>query len=384
MPVKRRLAFVFPGFEAMPVAAHKARFVREARKTAPVYNMVVEIGEGEIRDGPVSTAEIPVVASGEGWKTETEVVIFGLADLSASYAARNPVSRVAAGLLALGDFLVSGTFLRFLATSWRYGLFFAYPIALLAVSAAIAFVAAVILPLHSGFQAAIAAVLFVALLWAASARLHFLLMMDDWAFARDMVRERRPEFGHALTALSKEIEARIGRSQAEEVLFAAHSFGAISAVFCLADLLHGGRTMPSTGLLTVGSSLLKAALHPAAARLRNAIAAVANGPVAWLDVQSLTDPMNFYRSNPAGSLGIECSHPPKVTQIRFRHQLTPATYRAIKRNFFRVHRQFVYAVEKRSDYSFHAILCGPEPFTEVARRGGLAQAWPAGPADCAA
>jgi len=384
MPVKRRLAFVFPGFEAMPVAAHRARFIREARKTAPVYGMDLEIGEGRLRDGPISMAEFPVLASGENWRTETEIVIFGLADLSARYAARNPAARVAAGLVALGDFLISGAFLRFLATSWRYGLFFAYPLALLALSAGVAFAIGAVLPLHFGFQAAIAAALFVALLWAASARLHFLLMMDDWAFARDMVRERRPEFGETLAALSKEIEARIGRTQADEVLFAAHSFGAISAIFCLADLLPGGRGMPPTGLLTAGSSLLKAALHPAAARLREAVAAVANGSVAWLDVQSLTDPMNFYRSNPAGSLGIACSHPPKVTRIRFRHQLTPATYRAIKRNFFRVHRQFVYAVEKRSDYSFHAILCGPEPFADVAKRGGLAQTWPADAAPCAA
>lgn len=384
MPVKRRLAFVFPGFEAMPVAAHRARFVREARKTAPVYGMALEIGDGDLGDGPVSMAEIPVIASGEGWKTETEVVIFGLADLSAVYATRNPVRRVAGGLLSLGDFLISGTFFRFLATSWRYGLFFVYPIALLALSVAIALIAAALLPLDFGWWAVIGAGLSVALLWAASARLHFLLMMDDWAFARDMVRERRPELGQRLDALSKDIEARIARSQADEVLFAAHSFGAISAVFCLADMLHGGRRMPPAGLLTVGSSLLKAALHPAAARLRSAVAAVANGPVAWLDVQSLTDPMNFYRSNPAGSLGIESLHPPKVTHIRFRHQLTPETYGTIRRNFFRVHRQFVYAVEKRSDYSFHAILCGPEPFTEVARRGGLAHAWPADPADCAA
>ena len=59
--------------------------------------------------------------------------------------------------------------------------------------------------------------------------------------------------------------------------------------------------------------------------------------------------------------------------MRFRNQLDPATYRAIKRDFFRVHRQFVFGVERRSHYAYHAILCGPEPFAEVARRGGAAR-----------
>ena len=96
----------------------------------------------------------------------------------------------------------------------------------------------------------------------------------------------------------------------------------------------------------------------------------------WLDVQSLTDILNFYGSEPA-----QAAHRPRpvpmqnTTKVRFRNQLGEATYRAIKRDFFRVHRQFVFGVERRSHYSYHAILLGPEPFAAVARRGGLADDW---------
>jgi hypothetical protein len=130
-------------------------------------------------------------------------------------------------------------------------------------------------------------------------------------------------------------------------------------------------------LLTAGSSLLKVALHPAAKTLRKAVETIVTGPVTWIDAQSLTDPMNFYDSDPPKALGIAAGRAPRILKVRFRSQLTPQTYRAIKYDLFRVHRQFVYAVEKRSAYSFHAILCGPEPFAAVAGRGGLAQAWPA-------
>jgi hypothetical protein len=384
VPVKRRLAFVFPGFEAMPVAAHRARFVREAKKTAPVYGMRLEIGETSYEAGAVSAAVFPVAAVGEGWSTETEVVVYGLADLSDVYAMRNPLARMATGLVALGDFVLTGTFFRFVATSWRYCLFFAYPLVLLAGAVAIAAAVGLLLPGGFALRTTAAAAVLAGVLWFASARMHFLLMMDDWSLARDVVRERRADLVTRIDRLAREIGARMARSEADEVLFAAHSFGAITAVLCLAKLLRSERPMPPTGLLTVGSSLLKAALHPAAGDLRAAVATVASSPVAWLDVQSLTDPLNFYRSNPAGSLGVSCRRPPRVMLVRFREQLQPATYRAIKRNFFRVHRQFVYATERRSDYSFHAIICGPEPFAQVADRGGLAETWPADPAARAA
>ena len=56
------------------------------------------------------------------------------------------------------------------------------------------------------------------------------------------------------------------------------------------------------GLLTVGSSLLKVALHPAAQALRKNVETVASSKTIWIDVQSLTDPMNFYKSDPVRDL----------------------------------------------------------------------------------
>jgi hypothetical protein len=95
-----------------------------------------------------------------------------------------------------------------------------------------------------------------------------------------------------------------------------------------------------------------------------------------VDCQSLTDPMNFYGSKPLHTLGLAEGREARTIHVRFRTQLKPETYRAIKHDFFRVHRQFVYGVEKRSPYAFHAILCGPEPFAAFAERGKLTESWP--------
>ncbi len=145
----------------------------------------------------------------------------------------------------------------------------------------------------------------------------------------------------------------------------------------LADALQGTTKTERTGLLTVGSSLLKIALHPAAAKLRGAVKAIVAADIPWLDVQSLTDILNFYGTKPAELIAGRSSASQNTTKVRFRNQLESATYRAIKRDFFRVHRQFVYGVERRSHYSYHAILCGPEPFADVVRRGGLRDHWSA-------
>ena len=158
-------------------------------------------------------------------------------------------------------------------------------------------------------------------------------------------------------------------------LFAAHSFGAIAAVRVLADTLRQSRNAEQSGLLTVGSSLLKIALHPAAKPLRADVEAIVTADRPWLDVQSLTDILNFYGTRPAELLAGRSGPNQNTTKVRFRNQLDPATYRAIKRDFFRVHRQFVFGVERRSHYAYHAILCGPEPFAEVVRRGGLLDDW---------
>lgn len=376
MPVSRRLALVFPGFEPLPVEAHCARFIREAKRTAEAYSMALSMSDPVYCEAGLRAGTIAVDAAGAGWHSQTEVVVYGLGDLNAAYAQRNPVVRLLSGLAALADFVVTGTFFRFVWTSWRYSLFFLYPLLTLFGVLAIAAAVGVFLPVPTAFRWVVATLAFIGLLWLASKRMYFLLMMDDWAFARDMARERRPDVAERIAAVAADMERRLSAPHREEVVLAAHSFGAITVMLAMASLLSKGRSMRGVGLLTVGSSLLKVALHPAASRLRQAVGMIASSPVVWVDCQSLTDPMNFYGSKPLHTLGLAEGREARTIRVRFRSQLKPETYRAIKHDFFRVHRQFVYGVEKRSPYSFHAILCGPEPFAAFAERGRLAESWP--------
>lgn len=369
--VSRRLVLFFPGFEAMPVEAHCRRFIREARKSAPVHGFFLP------DDIPLrvedDTGSFEMTATGEGWKTVTRIVVYGLGNAPARYASRNPAARIAGGIFGLADFVLTGTVLRFAATSWRYVLFFAYPLVLaglVPLGAWLAFALAAAAGAGWAAAAVLAAGAGAAFLWFAARRLHFLLLMDDWTFARALARGRDADNEDAVAAAAADCKRRLAAFPEGEVVVAAHSLGAVAAIRCLAALLRQGEGR-RIGLLTVGSSLLKVALHPAARELRGEVAQVAASGCDWLDVQALTDPINFYKSDPARALGIAGAAGVRTMKIRFRNQLSPASYRAMRRDFFRIHRQFVAGVERASDYSFHAILCGPQSFAHVARRPGL-------------
>ena len=57
--------------------------------------------------------------------------------------------------------------------------------------------------------------------------------------------------------------------------------------------------VPAGAFLTVGSSILKIGLHPAAERLRKLIGRVgAETCLFWVEYQAKVDPINFYKTDP--------------------------------------------------------------------------------------
>lgn len=295
MSVINRLVVLLPGFEHMPVEAHHRRFLREATKTAPVYDMSLQ-EDGVLKvssaEGGVGVGEFTLVTAGANWSARTDFVLYGLGDINHFYAARNPAVRILSGIVALIDFIVSGTFFRFLSTSWRYALFFLYPLVIMGAIAVLS-IGAGRLALAMTQQAAVAVAVglgaALALLAVAARKMHFLLIMDDWTFARDMARDNRPDITAKLHHVISDAAARISQAApATEVVVAAHSMGAICALHILDAALQQNDSR-RYGLLTVGSSLLKLALHPAAKALRASVEAVARSRAIWIDRRPIAD-----------------------------------------------------------------------------------------------
>jgi hypothetical protein len=121
-----------------------------------------------------------------------------------------------------------------------------------------------------------------------------------------------------------------------------------------------GETGPRVAFLSVGSSILKIGLHRAAKRLRASLQRVAAAPgIFWAEYQALTDVMNFYKTNPMSELGLTAVGGPVVRIVRIRSMLDSASYRRIRRNFYRLHSQFVSGNERRTAYDYFMLVCGP-------------------------
>ena len=180
-----------------------------------------------------------------------------------------------------------------------------------------------------------------------------------------------------LDRMAEELVAAAREKKADEIVLVGHSLGAVLAVDLLDRALlmwpELGRNGTRLVLLSVGSSILKIGLHRGARRFRASLQRVATARgVFWGEYQSLTDVMNFYRTDPVRSLGLTAGRPPFVRLVRFRSMLSPAGYRRLRRNFFRVHCQFIRANDCRASYDYFMFVCGPlaaQTLVEISPRG---------------
>lgn len=368
--IKRRLVLFFPGFEPLGAEKHRQRFERAAQKSAPLYDAAIICSQLNTSESGLPT--FTTQASGKGWETNTDIVIFDWSSILEAFEKRSLLVRVYLGLSALIGFMFNGTLFRYLKTSWRYGLFFFYPLLLIIAACLAGWMAGSFISTISNlFVGAVSGLLLAAvLLWFAAKKAHLLLMMDDWAFAASISGGFRTD-GVSIPYRFRTVFERLATaSQHDEVLVFAHSLGAVFAVDCLGAALIKNPDL-QLNFMTAGSSLMKIALHPKAIALRESVKTIIKSNTSWGDWQALTDVISFYGSNPATSLGITEGTPPKTINVRFRHMLTPLTYGKHKRNLFRTHRQFVLATETRYPYSFHLIASGPVPFGTILANNGL-------------
>ena len=293
----------------------------------------------------------------------------------AVYARRPVWSRLPMGLLAFADFVAGGALRGYARTNWRYALFFLYPYVLLLMMVLASCYAGELAARMSGSIAVgiTAGVLAIVAFYLGPGRWTYLpLALDDWIFSRAYIRHNDPELERRLDAAADEIIQAARARSVDEILLLGHSLGAVLAVDVLdralrrePDLGSGG---PRFALVTVGSSILKIGLHRAAGRLRDALARVSRSPgVFWVEYQALTDIMNFYKTDPVRECGLEPTGRPIIRRVRISHMLEPDSYRRVRRNFYRLHCQFVSGNDRRAIYDYFMLVCGPLPVEQQAR-----------------
>ncbi len=377
-PVRRRAVFLVGGYERNSGKAFFARVDRDLARFAACWSVTAGLGPIEHdRVEHVSNARIAYRDATHAVATDLAFLSFD--DIVRADGARALPVRVGRWLAAFSDFVVTGTMLRFFAANWRFALYFLYPF--LALLAAVGLVAggwwagqAVPAPAAGplGALAGLAAALL--LLRRLAGRGGQFGRRDRWSFRRDQQRGRRPAMDARVEAWARLIDRRVTGGGYDEVVLVGHSTGGaliLDVAAHYAQRLSARGLAPGFTVLTVGSTGPKVTLHPAARAARARLAGlVAHPGVEWADYQALTDIINFYGCDPLALAGIANPRAeafPVVRRVRFKSMLDKAYYRRMKRNFFRVHYQFISANTRRSRYDFFMLCCGPFRQRAVAR-----------------
>lgn len=374
--VARRAVFLVGGYERNDSAGFFRRIGREMARFSACWSIDTRMEEPVSAPGGIA-ATAHIAYHGADGDCSSELTFLSFDDLVKRDGSRPFILRLWVYLVSFLDCVASGTMFRFFQTNWRFALYFLYPFVALSAFAGVGYglyrlVSAASFP-GSGILGVLFGLLAAYAMGRSIGRRYFVFhLMDLWSFSREHLRCRRPDMDQRLDAWSQLIDDRLKEGSFDEVLLVGHSTGGpliLDVAHLLAERLAGeGRAVDFT-LLTVGSTSLKVCLHPAANRARMRLEGLARYPdLRWTEFQALTDIINFYKCDPYRLAGLTHQRDdefPRMFQVRFREMLVAESYKRIKRNFFRVHYQFISANSRRYFYDFFQICCGTRRLEEV-------------------
>ncbi len=379
-PVRRRLVLHVPGYEPLTAEAQRRRLTRTLASSAATWGLRVTSGPS---DTPVDGAVLTFRAglAGPNWATDAEIRILAWDDMIARDLAAPLPLLVLRGSAALAALLRDGTLGRYSAAHWRYLLFVALPVAILAAAVVAGLAGALLAGGWSGVL--VGSLLALGVVLAGDRWLHLRHLLADWVFARDLARGARPELDARIERFAQEIIAARHRQDVDEVALVGHSLGMVLLCEALATALTREPQVPGPRLALVGlgSSVLKIALMPQARRLRDAVARIAVAPgLAWMEFTSRRDLVCFHRADPVAVLGL-AGQGPRLERIHPRAMLPHAAWCRVRRSMLRAHRVYVTGCGRRYFYDWGLIACGPgavgrDPFPDqlIGPGGALAAA----------
>jgi hypothetical protein len=327
-------------------------------------------------------------ARASDWQVDTvhEVLLWG--DFVRGDLKRPLARRLINAAGAYLDFFASGTAWRFARAFWRFAAFFLFPPVAFAtfVGCAWAFgslvsdalgpegVSRFLVGSLSGI------LLFVVMMRFLGTHLRLLLLLDLWSFADAWVHRRRPDLDVRLDRFAKLVVDRARGGAVDEIVIVGHSLGAVLAIELLDRALARdpdfARHGPSICLLTVGATIPMVTLHKKADHARAAVdRVVAEQAIAWTEIQSRDDPINFYKFDPVSLQrlsGDRVNAKPMVRRVQIHDMLRPPTFWRKRLNMMRFHYQCVMANDKPAAYDYFLATCGPVPFVRWSSSpGGL-------------
>ncbi|MBP2445633.1 hypothetical protein [Rhizobium leguminosarum] len=387
--IEKRVVLHFAGFEPLDGAAHRARYERSAKQSAAVWGYSVEVGAPaagsdplsfEVTTGSGAAADAAPEAAGgaapearagsPGWQTKSRIHMVDHDALVSRLRGGNTLSQIIAGFRSCAQIILEGGMRGYFRHAWRFGLFFLFPFLLTALAIALTVQIAVLpyglgfSPWHMRWSGPLALCFFIFGFLPFSERFHTLHLFADWKMAVALGRMDRADFNDWLEDRAAAVRKALDE-EADEYVISSHSMGSNVAAHVVGILLErepeifkGKRVV----FATLGSAILQCALLSSATQLRARVGLIARCPeISWLDVQCLTDSINFYKVPVVAVSGHADAPEAKMILIRVKQMLTRKHYRKIRKDQLRVHRQYVLGPDLQAPFDFTLLTSGPMP-----------------------
>jgi hypothetical protein len=198
-------------------------------------------------------------------------------------------------------------------------------------------------------------------------RLYVYYLMHDYAFTGIARGAYPPVLQERLAQFRARVRAALD-SGVDEVLVVGHSSGVHLAVSVLADLIREGVPgRPALGFLSLGQAVPMASFLPKAGQLRADLAYLSmREELTWVDVSAPGDGCSFALCDPVAVSGVapEGQRWPLVISAAFSKTLSPERWKSLKRQYFRLHFQYMCAFDRPRSYDYFKITAGPQTLAD--------------------
>jgi pimeloyl-ACP methyl ester carboxylesterase len=383
--VRRRAVFYVAGYDPRGPLWYHGIYRREGAKQAELSGMRFAVSRREKTSDDVVTWKVAAEAGGVetgGVETATDYHFLRWDDVVRQYWPRGPrLAWLTFGVVA--TFIRHGVLGRVLTTSWPTFICGVYPSSFVLALGIVALLAGLAIgfavswlagwPGWSGWL--------IALALAAPATAYGTHVLDRkfsihwltriYAFNIRQVNRQTPELDRRLDGWAERVAEAVRSGECDEILVVGHSTGAQAAVSLVARAL---KLAPDPGgcqlsLLTLGGSIPMLAWWPQSQWFREELERVATHPgLEWIDFTIAQDGACFALHDPVESSGI--AHPqgaepkPKLLSAKLFDLYSPESFDAVRRNWYKVHFQYLMAGERLGDYDYFAITAGPLTLSE--------------------
>jgi hypothetical protein len=383
--VQRRQVFYVEGYDPRGAEGYYDLFARSWKRCRGVWNFEGRLGELELDSKLI--AHWDIAAAGPNWRVATRYEFLRLEGIIGANMAEPMWRQVPRALAWAADDLITGTTGRIFRAAWRFALHLLYFQMLLWLWLTLALAGGWLAGLAAARLAGLPALAAIAvgggiaiacfrLLRPLADRMQVVQINSCWPYLREFARGHASAFDAPIDGYAARIVAAARADACDEIVVVGHSAAGVTACAVMARAFELdpdlGARGPQIVLLTLGSVMPAAALHPAAQRMRDVIARIATEPsLTWIDCVSRKDVMNFWDFDPVAGIGVEagarrCN--PLVWPVRFKEVVSPEYYRRLRLSLFRLHYQFIMSGDRQAPYDYVMLVAGPVAIAQWARQ----------------